>query len=239
MIRLGIVAALPGEVRTLTKHSLTPGNVYPLDREVLLVWSGIGSERARRAAEQLLDRGARALLSWGCAAALREPLIPGNLVLPDSVVTDDRQVLPVDPGWHERLHAGCGGRFPTFTGALAETRTVLTGLAEKRALAEGTGAIAADMESAAIGAMAHRAGVPFAVIRAIADSLDMAVPSVATGAIDGHGRLRPLGLLARLFRHPREWPALGRLGRGFRAATATLAGVATVTRSGWLNVAVD
>jgi adenosylhomocysteine nucleosidase len=230
LIRLGIVAALPAEVRTLTRKSITVGSVCELSDEVLLAWSGIGAKRARPAAERLLGHGAPALLSWGCAAALSERLAPGSLLLPSTVVAADGAVFRVDAGWHARLCAGTAKRFPTATGALVETRVLLTEPRQKHALCKRTGAIAADMESAALAAVAQEAGVGFMAIRAVADGADMVIPRVAIKAVDDCGRLALAGLLAGLICYPQEWRHLGRLSRGFHAAQATLAAVAAYAR---------
>ena len=226
MTRLGIVAALPGEIRALTGKSIPFGTVYRLADNLLLVWSGVGPQRARAAAERLLMHQVTTLLSWGCAAALDERLTPGSLVVPGSVVASDATTMAVDPGWQARLHTRLAGRFLLCTGALAESRTILSTPAQKHLLAARTHALAADMESAALGILAQEAGVAFGVVRAIADSVNMAVPRMATRAIDERGQLRPAGLIAGLILFPREWRTLVQLGRGFRTAMATLTGVA-------------
>jgi adenosylhomocysteine nucleosidase len=201
---------------------------------MLLVWSGIGANRAGVAAKRLLEHNVTALLSWGCAAALSERLVPGSLVLPNTVIAADGTVFAVDPSWQGQLHAGLASQFPTVTGALAETRDLLAVPAQKHALSQRTKAIAADMESAALGALAQKAGIAFAVIRAIADSVDMIIPRVAMGAIDDRGQINLAGMITGLICYPQEWFTLARLSRGFRAAKATLARIAAHSDQGLL-----
>jgi adenosylhomocysteine nucleosidase len=231
MTRLGIVAALADEVRVLTKKTVSAGSVEPLNDNVLVTLSGIGSQRAQAAARALLDHGANTLLSFGSAAALDPGLAPGSLLLPKTVIADDRSQIPVDRDWHERLRARLSSSFATHTGALVESPAVLLSPKDKRELFERSGAIAADMESAAIGRVAFAAHIPFVTIRAIVDSADMAVPLELIAAIDPVGRIR---LRSAISLPPREWPSTVRLAWGWRAARATLAGVLSRASDGLL-----
>jgi adenosylhomocysteine nucleosidase len=224
-MRLGIVAALSREVQNLTTRALCAGAVVRLSDRSLLAVSGIGPERARAAGRVLLDQGAAALASWGSAAALDARLAPGSLSLPRTVIGADHSISCVTPDWHERLQRCLNDRFGPVTGPLAEARSVLLGPADKRALAQDSGAVAADMESAALGQLAAEARVPFIVVRAISDTALMTVPGWIASALDEQGRPRPLRLCAALLRHPQDIPALVRLARGFRLAQETLAAV--------------
>lgn len=225
MSRIGIVAALPEEVRTLTRKPLAVGTLLELSDRALLTLSGVGAEPADAAGRKLLEHGAKALASWGFAAALDPELEPGSLILPDRVIAVDSTVFPVHPGWREHL-ADCLHRdFGTHTGPLLETQNMLTDPASKRALFECCKAIAADMESAAIAALAREAGVGFIVVRAITDSASMAIPQWLPGLIDRDGRVNSPRLIRRLVVTPRHWGTFMCLAAGLRAAQATLSGV--------------
>ena len=65
--------------------------------------------------------------------------------------------------------------------------------ADKRALFEATGAQAVDMESHEVAAVAAAAGLPFLVIRALADPYDQVIPQVAREALRPDGRVRLQG----------------------------------------------
>lgn len=226
---LGIVGALPGELGMLAGRAVAPGAVTRRSDGVLLVHSGVGAQRAAAAGRLLLAQGATALVSWGCAGALESRPRPGNLLLPERVIAADGNELPVSRDWQRRLYECLQGEWVTYTEPLATSRGVIAGPVEKRRLGERSGALAVDMESAPLGELAQAAGVPFVVIRAIADTVDMPVPRAIGAALDPFGQVQALGLLAGLVRSPSEWPALVRLVRGFRAAQATLAGVAQRT----------
>ena len=221
--RLGIVVAMTAEARTLVRKPIIAGELIHLSEGILVQLSGVGARRARGAAKNLLELGVSALLSWGCAGGLVPTLFPGSLVLPRMVIGNDQFSCSTDPTWHERLSNRLKGSLDFHQGPLAETVKVLKTSAEKRILSERTGAIAADMESGAVARMAQEAHVPFMTIRAIADSLDAAIPETSLAAVDEFGQLNSLKLLRGLISHPLELFPMIRLGFNFRSAQATLA----------------
>ncbi len=219
---LGIVAAMHAEMRTITHQRLNIGSVTQHSDTILLALSGIGPECAHAAGRLLLKQGATALLSWGTAAALDSRLVPGSLVLPKTVMAADGTVFTVTPEWHECLYRQLSGSFEIHSGTLVESPRVLSVTNDKRALFDHSSAIATDMESAALAAVAHEAGAPFMVIRAIADSADMAVPQRLITIMQDTRPRRQLRLLTAVILHPREWPAIVRLAWSFQAARKTL-----------------
>ena len=126
------------------------GKTVQVDDNVLLVRCGIGRARAERAARALLEAGADALISWGTAAAVSPDLSHGDLVLPREVLTRDGRRFSVDDSWCDRLekilepHGGC------HAGTVAEADGVLANADDKLRLHNLSGALIADMESAAI-----------------------------------------------------------------------------------------
>src|SRR5581483_2899132 len=110
-------------------------------------------------------------------------------------------------------------------GAVACPHRPLRTPIEKRLLGR-TGAVAADMESVAVVDIAARAGVPWLVVRAVADSVAVPLPASVVDAIDWTGRLRWGRFGARLARHPLEIVQLAGLARGFWLALRTLRVVA-------------
>jgi adenosylhomocysteine nucleosidase len=222
----GIVAAMVAEARILSKGPIAPGELILLPGGAMLLLSGIGANRARVAAQALLEKGATALVSWGSAGGLMPVLPPGSLILPERILGADQSVYPADPVWHERLCSRLKGYVDPQRGVLAESKQVLATRAEKAALLRRTGAVAVDMESASIAQIAKEAGIPFMAIRAIADGAQLDMPRSALDSIDEFGRVRPMRLLSLMARHPVELFALLRMGRNFRAAETTLARVA-------------
>ncbi|HWP60746.1 MAG TPA: hypothetical protein VNL14_22825 [Candidatus Acidoferrales bacterium] len=198
------------------------GTCERLSDGVLVALAGIGAERAGAASELLISRGARALLSWGCAAALDERLGPGCLILPRRVVDVAGEVYPVSAEWHERLYRALAADHRLCAGALAESATVVAAPRAKRALAERTRAAATDMESGAQARCARARGVPFAAVRAIADTASSEIPENVVRALDCAGRVAIRSFLARAVFRPAEAMALIKLGVQFNAARKAL-----------------
>jgi hopanoid-associated phosphorylase len=231
---LGIISALPAEARCLGVRDAPAGEPVRVSDEVLLIRCGIGRDRAERAARVLLEAGVGALLSWGTAAALSRDLARGDLVLPRDVVTRDGHHFNTDTEWHRRLWGVVESAGRCQAGGLAETDDVLVDADDKLRLHTLSGALIADMESAAIAEVAHGAGLPMLIIRAVSDSAAMRVPTCALAAVDGNGDIDPARCLWRLARAPGELLSLLRLARGFGAARARLARLAALAGPAFL-----
>jgi adenosylhomocysteine nucleosidase len=230
MMRVGIVAAFDREARALIKRRNAAAQARG---DVLFALSGMGAVRARAAGEHLLEQGATALLSWGVAAALDRGLTAGDLLLPKVILAADLREYSVSAGWQRALCERLAGGFVVNTGPLAETPMVLSTPAQKRALLLHSSAIAADMESAALAALACEARVPFVSIRAVSDTAGAKVPPWLGAAIDSAGRLSTTRMLKEIIGRPLEWIAMSHLALGFRAARVTLTGVAERVGAGW------
>ncbi len=210
------------ELACLSERTIEQGVVTEIDDRVLLVLAGIGPARARPAGRQLIEHGATALLSWGCAAALDPALRPGSVVVPATVVAADETVFSADSAWHDRVCRGLQHDIEVHRAPLAETGEVLVDSAQKQHLTQRHGAIAADMESAALGRVARECGAPFLAVRAVADDSRILLPPWLPSTLDEFGRPRAGALCAALLRHPADALALARLARAFRAAMTSL-----------------
>jgi adenosylhomocysteine nucleosidase len=169
---------------------------------------------AALAAERLVAAGATALVSFGLCGSLDPVLPPGALVIP-------RVVLPA------------GGRFvadPDLSAALGgwSCEALLAGDAAavdrgtKQRLFRTSGAAAIDLESGAVAAAAKRAGIPFAVLRAVCDPAEAGLPPAALAALDADGRVSVWNVARSLLREPSQLPALIALGRAAGVARAAL-----------------
>ncbi len=201
------------------------GEQRALGERALLAVSGLGEQRAERAAQALVDAGAGGLVSWGCAAGLSAELPAGALCLPEFIATADGQRWPTDAAWRHEVVAALGQR-AVFGGALAHTSQVLASSAAKRALAAQASAVVADMESAAVARVAQRHGLPLLVVRSVVDPLGLALPAIVTDHVDESGRVPLSPLLRGLLRQPGDLLALLQLASGFRAALTSLRAVA-------------
>jgi hopanoid-associated phosphorylase len=166
---------------------------------------GVGPEAAGALARQFAREGARGLVSFGIAGGLAPDLNPGALILGDAVIVGEGR-YPCVPAWLARAQA----RLPAArVGAIMASTRIVGTRAEKRALAEG-GALAVDMESGAVAAVAREFGLPFLVLRAVADRADDEIPPAAAAALLPGQGARAFTLA--LMRRPQAVPALVRLG---------------------------
>lgn len=178
---------------------------------LLVVRTGIGPQRVRAALvdTRLASRGARWLLSTGCAGALVPGLEAGALVVATRIV-DDRGA-PVGRPLDEQALAlrrwAQTRRIATRTGSFVSLGRPLSSAVEKRRAHERLGAIAVEMEGAALAAAAAERGLLLVAVRVILDAVDVAVPELGT-ARDLRGLA---GAVARfpgaLGRAARLWPA--------------------------------
>ena len=237
MKQIGIVVALPGELRTLTKRKIPIGGSERLSDKLLIAVSGAGPTQASTAAKLLLEHGANALVSWGCAAALQSRLRAGHLVLPEQIKSTDNTVFHVDSAWHNQIFQAVSNKIERVdSGLIVESQLLVTTAHEKQSLANTSNAVAVDMESAAIARLAKQMDVPFMAVRAIADPIEMSLPKAVSCAMSHNGDVNIPRLLFRLLLHPGEIGALIRLGMQFRAAQKMLCQVANILEHDFLGL---
>jgi adenosylhomocysteine nucleosidase len=99
-----------------------------------------------------------------------------------------------------------------------------------KAQAAARGAAAADMESAAVAAVAEQARVPFVALRVVVDTAADALPGDPERWIDERGERRLTPTLAAAFK-PAQWRALLVLAWRYRAACGALERLAAVVGS--------
>lgn len=222
MKSIGFVVALPAEARTLVRQRVGFDDLLELPAGHHLIVSGAGPNHAQIATSRLLEHKVEALISWGCAAALDHSLNAGDLVLPDRIMTLDGIEHAVCPEWHERVQHALAPMLRITTGLLLGSPEVVASSAEKQQLHVAKGAVAVDMESAAVASVAKAQSLPFLAVRAIADPACMNLPNSVTVAVDERGDVNLPMLLRYALAHPAEFLALARLGKAFYAATNTL-----------------
>jgi adenosylhomocysteine nucleosidase len=214
--RIGIIAALPGELRPLVKgwERLQVGrHHYRTERhgaEYIAVACGAGAQRATLAVEAAAADGPlTALLSIGWAGGLSCGVQPGVAY----VVTEI-----IDPR--------TGERYATGTVTTAPMRLVtadhVAGGAEKRRLAESYSASLVDMEAATVARMAQIRGIAFGCVKVISDRATDEMPDF-NRLLGRDGQLSLLRLVPHLLVRPRYWPTMVRLGRNTALGSRVLA----------------
>jgi adenosylhomocysteine nucleosidase len=208
---LGIVVGMTAEARLLgrTGCAIAVGGGTPVG--------------ARRMAQNLVDDGATALISFGLAGGLDPALAAGTLLVPRAVLSQGR-LLVCD----EALRAPLAG---DSTDCLLAATAVVTSASEKLRLWQSTGAGAVDLESGEVAEVAITAGIPFAVLRAVCDPAARDLPSAAVVALDHQGRIAPFKMAGQYARHPWQIPGLIALGRdAARARRALVRGAESLGR---------
>ncbi|MCB1985578.1 MAG: phosphorylase [Burkholderiales bacterium] len=224
---LGIVSALKSEASCLMKLRFPVFKIARIAPRTRLCLSGMGNAGALKACEILHEYEVDALLSFGVAAALDNKLVPGDLVLPETINCNGKK-LPVTLEWRERVAALLPSYLTVVGGTLTGSEAPLFSRQEKIKLGEETGACAADMETAIVAEFAARADMPFIAIRAIVDPLEFSPPPALLDVVYADGTTDIVRLIPLLFNGSVPFKTLFHLGVGMYAARSTLSKVVQV-----------
>ena len=179
----------------------------PKDEYWILKANGPGGALAGEAADAVGPH-VDAVLSVGLCGALAEELEVGQIVIGSSI-----NGVAID-------QPQCSGRF--ISGPIVSIDHVAQTVAEKRRLRK-TGAIAVEMESAAVLERAQTWNVPFYCVRAVSDRASEGFALDLNAARDEVGRFRVSSVLAQAIRRPGAGlPELFRLYRNSEAASKAL-----------------
>jgi adenosylhomocysteine nucleosidase len=222
---VGIVCALASEARHLGPVSLH-APVESLPDGTFVAVTGMGGAAAAKGAESLISAGALALASFGLAGGLDPTLEPGAVLLPQQVISSDGRRIATSEGWRERLVEAIRPRTRAYTGNLLTVSRAVGSIDDKANLFRATGAMAVDMESLAVGEVAHHHQLPFIAVRVIVDSAADVLPKAVTAAADKEGHLQIRRLIGALALAPNELAPLIRLARRYRVANRSLAAIA-------------
>jgi adenosylhomocysteine nucleosidase len=159
-------------------------------RHVMIVHSGMGMGSAAARIGSFLEAHTPSLwIASGFGGALSPDLRIGDIVAVSNFS---------DPALFADIIS-----LPARAGTLITTREVVETAVQKADLARHTGAIAVDMETAAIHRSCSARGIPMLAIRAISDTARQDVPIPASVWFDTVSqRPRPLPLMFHLATHP-------------------------------------
>ena len=194
-----------------------PAALYDTGRGKAIVMEiGVGIVRAATAIRWLFaNYEPRLVVACGFAGALSPTLKIGDVMVASEVVEPGEDELH----WRTAVPAELGD-MPV--GRLVTVAELAGRPAAKRTLARETGAIAVDMESAAIAEACQAKRVPCAVVRAISDAADTLLSPRLVDLLSG-GRVSSWRVLSAVMRSPGLIIELWRLARDTRLAGRRLA----------------
>lgn len=213
---LAIVAALDHEIALIRKRMdpdtrifLKPGLIehgHLGALEVVLLRSGMGKEpMAKAVAFACTYYPITSLLAVGYAGGTRPQLHLGDAVIPEHLVDAETQeswpikgpladlAVQVSEAQQLRYHRGTS----VCVAATIESPH------EKAYLGTQFEASSIEMEGSVLAHLTQQRGIPFAMIRAIVDPLDMALPHFPNPIV-ARGVVRPLLLMNHLLHNPRQ-----------------------------------
>ncbi len=196
------------------------------ERPVVAVVTGMGTKLATSGVERLLDETEQVgrVVVVGITGALENETPIGTLIRP-SVVVDGAtgtEYRP-DPLGPEPAK----GSMWTSDGLITDPATL--------ARLRSEGVVSLDMETAAVGAVCQRRGIPWSVVRAISDrASDGSVDEEVFRLSNQDGTPNGKAVAAYFLRHPGRIPAMARVAKGARQATqrAADAAVAAIAELG-------
>lgn len=218
MTRLGFVTGLKAESKLIAKAARRAGIAAPET-----ACAGANADRARNAAAKLIADGARALVSFGLCGGLDPSIRSGQLILPDTVQDRAGTRYATDTDLRARCFVGLrdAGLNPVV-GPMLGVDQPAASTRQKSSLYTVTHAVAVDMESHGVAKAAAAAGVPFLVLRAVADPAKRDIPQAALIAMTPDGGVQFGAVIAALLHKPWELSAMLRLAADARAGMRTL-----------------
>jgi nucleoside phosphorylase len=174
--------------------------------EAALVCGGIGAEAARRATEAVIrEVNPSRVISVGFAGALDASLEAGHVLEP-------RTVINVADGVRTEIGSGEG---------ILVSSAIVAGKQQKIRYGKAYGAIAVDMEAAAVAQGAQARGVEFGAVKVISDVADFNLPAVDR-FVEPDGKLRPVRFACYVALRPWLWGATISLARSSGKASRAL-----------------
>lgn len=198
---IGIIGAMRAEVEALIEklenksvEVLSGISFYRgklMGREVVIASCGVGKVFAALCAQSMILKYApEYILHTGVAGSLTAGLAVGSIALGEKLVQHDMDTsalgdpkglisginltyLPTDDALREEMSIVAEKLgYPYAVGCIASGDRFVSETAQKRAIAKDFGAIACEMEGAAIAQVCYVNETPVCVIRAISDSLE-------------------------------------------------------------------
>ncbi len=226
MSRIGIIAALPGEAKCLYRKRLAVALPIEIEKDILLCLSGMGKTAALTGAKKLCTLNIDALVSWGTAGAIDDRLKTGDILIANRVIGDNR-LYSASSDWIKKVQNHfLKASFRTFINPLASADSICDSAEKKTALSKRTNAVAVDMESATLAAMARDHNMDYLILRVIVDEAHDTIPAMVTKHTDHLGRISAGRFLSSCLKQPGQIPAVVKLAKNYQKALSILRQIA-------------
>jgi adenosylhomocysteine nucleosidase len=190
----------------------------------------IGAGDRDRAAARIRAAAAQTecLVSFGIAGGLAPQLGAGTVVVSGEVVSERCRwvVEPRYRRWVSEFARSIGA----VEGPVLGASSILATRTEKKHAWATTRALAVDLESEIVARTATALGIPFIVLRSIADTARRDLPPASLVPLSADGKPDLLGVLAAVLRRPSQVARLIGLARETRIALSALTGPARALR---------
>ncbi|HTW51917.1 MAG TPA: hopanoid-associated phosphorylase [Stellaceae bacterium] len=181
---------------------------------------GAGDHRRTVRVVEEAAPAAECLVSFGIAGALKPGLRAGDIILSTEVVDEGKRWLTSD-SIRPRI-SELAEEIGAIEGPVLGARMVVATKTDKRRAWKQTGALAVDLESVVVARAAAALGIPFIVLRAIADPAVRELPPAALVPLSGDGTPAIGQVLASVLARPRQLPTLLTVAREARQALQAL-----------------
>jgi len=231
-LRIAIIGAIKDEISGIKNQMqitdtlrLPTGNAFVGEWQgvpIVLVRSGMGRDRARRALVEVAERyDLKEIISIGYAGALDPSLEVGDLVVADKIIEMDSSRSDEDMKSYSLNKEILNTTGEIHRKILLTVDRVAATPQEKKKLREKYSAVAVDMETSALAEEAKARNLSFISVRAITDTADQELIDCSY-LVEEDGEVSKLKAGWHVLTHPGDMKGMIELGQHAKIATANL-----------------
>jgi adenosylhomocysteine nucleosidase len=168
------------------------------------------------------------LVSFGIAGGLAPELAAGTVVVSGEVVSDQQRWANKSP--HKEQVSRFARSIGAVEGLVFGAGSILATQTEKSRAWAATRALVVDLESEIVARTATALGIPFVVLRTVADTARRNLPPASLIPLDRKGKPYLSKVFAEVLRRPSQLPEMIGLAQETRIALSALIGPARALR---------